>query len=149
MSARPIPILMAEDDAMDRLLTEEALREGRLNNPLSFVEDGVQLMAYLRNQPPFEDAATYPEPGIILLDLNMPKKDGRTCLEEIQQDPALKHIPVVVMTTSTQEEEVFRSYDLGANSFICKPVDFDKLVSLMKTFNNYWFSIVELPREHK
>ena len=142
---RPIPLLMAEDDPQDRLLTEEALREARLANDLFIVEDGDQLMRYLNHQPPYEDVVKYPRPGIILLDLNMPKKDGRTCLKEIHASPTLRRIPVIVLTTSKEEEEILNSYDLGANSYICKPVDFGQLVHVMKTFTNYWFSIVELP----
>ena len=142
---RPIPLLMAEDDAQDRILTEEALREARLVNPLYFVEDGDQLMRYLQHQPPYEDVIAYPRPGLILLDLNMPKKDGRTCLREIHASPTLRRIPVVVLTTSKEEEEILNSYDLGANSYICKPVNFDDLVAVMKSFTSYWFSIVELP----
>lgn len=145
MDPRSIPLLMAEDDPQDRLLTEEALREARLSNRLYVVEDGDQLMRYLHHQPPYEDQVLYPRPGIILLDLNMPKKDGRTCLREIQASPALRRIPVVVLTTSKEEEEILNSYDLGANSYICKPVDFNQLVKVMKSFTSYWFSIVELP----
>jgi two-component system response regulator len=145
---RPIPILMAEDDPQDRLLTEEAFRESRLANPLYFVEDGEQLMDYLQRRGRYTDTALYPFPGVVLLDLNMPRKDGRVCLAEIKNSPALKHLPVVVLTTSSQEEEIVRSYDLGANSFVSKPVDFDKLVAIMQTFGRYWFSIVELPDAH-
>jgi len=144
-TTRLIPMLMAEDDPQDRILTEEALREARLANPLYFVEDGDQLMRYLQHQPPYEDAIAYPRPGLILLDLNMPKKDGRTCLREIRASPVLRRIPVVVLTTSKEEEEVLNSYDLGASSYICKPVNFDDLVQVMKSFTNYWFSILELP----
>ncbi|MBA1145767.1 response regulator [Ectothiorhodospiraceae bacterium WFHF3C12] len=142
---QPIPILMAEDDPEDRLLTREAFREGRLANPLFFVEDGEALMDYLRRRGSYADEALYPFPGVVLLDLNMPRKDGRTCLAEIKRDPGLRHLPVVVLTTSAQEEEVVRSYDLGANSFVSKPVDFNKLVGIVQTFGCYWFSIVELP----
>jgi two-component system response regulator len=136
---------MAEDDPQDRILTEEAFREARLANPLYFVEDGDQLMRFLNHQPPYEDALAHPRPGLILLDLNMPKKDGRACLREIHASPVLRRIPVVVLTTSKEEEEILNSYDLGANSYICKPVNFDDLVEVMKSFTNYWFSIVELP----
>jgi two-component system, response regulator len=145
MDPRSIPLLMAEDDPQDRLLTEEALREARLTNRLYVVEDGDQLMRFLHHQPPYEDPVLYPRPGIILLDLNMPKKDGRTCLREIHASPTLRRIPVVVLTTSKEEEEILNSYDLGANSYICKPVDFNQLVKVMKSFTSYWFSIVELP----
>lgn len=142
---QPVPILMAEDDPEDRLLTREAFVEGRLANPLYFVENGEELMDYLRRRGPFADAERYPYPGVVLLDLNMPRKDGRTCLAEIKRDPELKQLPVVVLTTSAEDEEVVRSYDLGANSFVSKPVDFDKLVAIIQTFGRYWFSIVELP----
>lgn len=136
---------MAEDDPEDRLLTREAFVEGRLANPLYFVEDGEQLMRYLRREGPYADDDQYPYPGVVLLDLNMPRKDGRTCLAEIKQDAELRLLPVVVLTTSSEDEEVVRSYDLGANSFLSKPVDFDKLVAIIQTFGRYWFSIVELP----
>ncbi|MFE8070077.1 response regulator [Marinobacteraceae bacterium S3BR75-40.1] len=147
MNYNAVPILMAEDDAMDRMLTKEALEESRLANPIYFVEDGEQLMRYLRREPPYTDPTEYPYPGVILLDLNMPKMDGRACLRAIRKDPNLKHLPVIVMTTSTQEEEVFRSYGLGANSFICKPIEFEKLVDVMRSFGKYWFTIVDLPHE--
>jgi two-component system response regulator len=142
----PIVILMADDDPDDRELAEAALQESRLANQLHFVEDGEQLMAYLRNQPPYEDKAAHPRPGLILLDLNMPRKDGREALAEIKADPRLRPIPVIVLTTSRAEEDVFRSYDLGVNSFISKPVTFDGLVQVMRVLGRYWFEIVELPQ---
>jgi two-component system response regulator len=142
----PIVILMADDDPDDRDLAEAALQESRLANQLHFVEDGEQLMAYLRNQPPYEDKAAHPRPGLILLDLNMPRKDGREALAEIKADPRLRPIPVIVLTTSRAEEDVFRSYDLGVNSFISKPVTFDGLVQVMRVLGRYWFEIVELPQ---
>jgi two-component system response regulator len=141
----PIVILMADDDPDDRELAEAALQESRLANQLHFVEDGEQLMAYLRNQPPYEDRTAHPRPGLILLDLNMPRKDGREALAEIKADPQLRPIPVIVLTTSRAEEDVFRSYDLGVNSFISKPVTFDGLVQVMRVLGRYWFEIVELP----
>ncbi|SDW98877.1 response regulator [Marinobacter mobilis] len=141
----PFPILLAEDDAMDRILTEEAFRESRLTNPLFFVNDGEELMGYLRRQPPYDDVCQYPMPGIILLDLNMPRMDGRACLREIRGDPELNHLPIVVLTTSTEQEEVVRSYNLGANSFMSKSIDFEAFVSQIKAFGDYWCSIVELP----
>jgi CheY-like chemotaxis protein len=142
----PIVILMADDDPDDRELAEAALQESRLANQLHFVEDGEQLMAYLRNAPPYEDKTANPRPGLILLDLNMPRKDGREALAEIKADARLRHIPVIVLTTSRAEEDVFRSYDLGVNSFISKPVTFDGLVQVMRVLGRYWFEIVELPQ---
>jgi CheY-like chemotaxis protein len=145
-AATPIVILMADDDPDDRELAQAALRESRLVNQLHFVEDGEQLLAYLRNQPPYDDVATHPEPGLILLDLNMPKKDGREALADIKADARLRHIPVIILTTSRAEEDIFRSYDLGVNSFISKPVTFDGLVQVMRVLGRYWFEIVELPQ---
>lgn len=139
---QPIIILMADDDADDRMLTKEALEESRVLNDLRFVEDGEELMKFLKKQGEYADA---PRPGLILLDLNMPKKDGREALKEIKEDPELRRIPIVVMTTSKAEEDIFRSYDLGASSFITKPVTFDRLVELMKTLGQYWVEFVELP----
>ncbi|MDV3504938.1 response regulator [Marinobacter sp. M-5] len=141
---RPITILMADDDPLDRMLTQEAFEESKSINPLYFVENGEELLKYLRRHPPY-NAEEHPFPDLILLDLNMPKMDGRDCLVAIKKDPTLKHVPVIVLTTSNREEEVFRSYDLGASSFISKPVDFEKLVSQIRIFNSYWCSIVELP----
>lgn len=135
-------ILMADDDADDRILTKEALEESRVLNELRFVEDGEELMDYLKRRGKYTDA---PRPGLILLDLNMPRKDGREALKEIKADPDLRRIPVVVMTTSKAEEDIFRSYDLGASSFITKPVTFDRLVELMKALGRYWVEFVELP----
>jgi two-component system response regulator len=145
MEPKLVPILMAENDPQDQLLAREALEEARLMNPFHCVEDGEQLMRYLHREPPFANERDYPYPGVILLDLNMPRKDGRTCLREIKTDPDLKHLPVIVLTTSEEEEEVLRSYDLGASSYITKPVDFNQLVNIMSSLGRYWFSIVELP----
>jgi CheY-like chemotaxis protein len=133
---------MADDDADDRMLAKEALEESRVINDLYFVEDGEELMDFLQKRGKFSDA---PRPGLILLDLNMPRKDGREALKEIKADPGLRRIPIVVMTTSKAEEDIFRSYDLGASSFITKPVTFDRLVELMKTLGQYWVEFVELP----
>ena len=140
-------ILMAEDDADDRLLVKDALSECGLSDNLRFVEDGEDLMDYLlcRGKHSAPDAA--PRPGLILLDLNMPRKDGREALLEIKADPALRPIPVIVLTTSKAEEDIVRSYDLGASGFITKPVTFEGLVDVMKTLGRYWLSIVELPQE--
>ena len=141
---QPIVILMADDDADDRMLTKEALDESRVLNELRFVEDGEELMDYLYRRGSYVDGNA-PRPGLILLDLNMPKKDGREALKEIKADPDLRRIPVVVMTTSQAEEDIFRSYDFGASSFITKPVTFDRLVELMRALGNYWVEFVELP----
>ena len=142
---RPIIILMADDDEDDRLLTQEALQEARVANDLHFVVDGEDLMDYLHRRGAYTDPARSPRPGLILLDLNMPRKDGREALEEIKSDPTLRRIPVVVMTTSDAEEDLVRSYDLGANSYIRKPVSFDGLVEVMRGLTTYWYQIVELP----
>ena len=145
LNGQPIVILMADDDADDRMLTKDALAESRVLNDLRFVEDGEELLDYLKGRGKFTDRAQSPRPGLILLDLNMPKKDGREALKEIKADPELRRIPIVVMTTSKAEEDVYRSYDLGASSFITKPVTFDRLVELMKTMGQYWVEFVELP----
>jgi CheY-like chemotaxis protein len=142
---KPIVLLMAEDDADDRLLVKDALEESRVLNVLHFVEDGEQLLDYLRRQGRYSDPETSPRPGLILLDLNMPRMDGREALRAIKADPDLRRIPVVVMTTSKAEEDIFRSYDLGASSYITKPVTFERLVELMKTLGHYWIEFVELP----
>lgn len=141
----PITILMADDDIDDRMLTKEALEESRVRNNLYFVEDGEELLDYLNGRGKYADAEQAPRPGLILLDLNMPKKDGREALREIKANPDLRRIPVVIMTTSKAEEDIFRSYDLGANSFITKPVTFERLVDLMRTLGQYWIEFVELP----
>ena len=140
-----ITILIADDDPEDRMLVEDAFVESRLANDLRFVEDGEQLMDYLCHRGRYTDPASSPRPGVILLDLNMPRKDGREALKEIKSDPRLRQIPVVVLTTSRTEEDIFRSYDLGVNSFITKPVTFAAMVELIKTLGKYWFEIVELP----
>ena len=142
---KPITILLADDDADDRMLARDALVESRLANDLHFVEDGEQLLDYLYRRGKFESAESSPRPGLILLDLNMPRKDGREALQEIKADPSLRHIPIVVLTTSKAEEDIYRTYDLGVNSFITKPVTFDGLVKVMKVLGRYWFEIVELP----
>ncbi len=142
---RPITILMADDDADDRLLTQEALEESRLANDLRFVEDGEELMDYLCRRDKYVNPDLSPRPGLILLDLNMPRKDGREALEEIKADPDLRQIPVVVLTTSSVEEDIFRTYDLGASSFITKPVTFEGLIEVINTLGIYWLEVVELP----
>ncbi|NJO02703.1 MAG: response regulator [Bacteroidia bacterium] len=135
---------MAEDDPDDRMLAEEALAENRLANDLRFVEDGEELMDYLHQRGKYTKENA-PRPGLILLDLNMPKKDGREALREIKSDPLLRRIPVIVLTTSKAEEDILKSYDLGVNSFITKPVTFDDLLEVTKAIGNYWFGIVVLP----
>lgn len=144
---RSITILMADDDPDDRHLTREAMEESHLANDLRFVVDGVELMDYLHRRGRYSDPADSPRPGVILLDLNMPRMDGREALREIKTDPVLRRIPVVVLTTSREEEDVLRSYDLGANSFITKPVTFEGLVSVVGALGRYWIDIVELPPE--
>lgn len=144
-SAKSIVILMADDDADDRLLAKDALTECRLANELHFVENGEELLDYLLRRGRFTSLGEAPRPGLILLDLNMPKKDGREALKEIKADPELRKIPVVVLTTSRADTDIGRIYELGANSFISKPVSFDSLVDVMKILGRYWFEIVELP----
>ena len=145
MAERPITILYADDDPEDRMLVEEALRASRLRNELHFVEDGEELMDYLYRRGKFAHFAGRPLPGLILLDLNMPRKDGREALSEIKSDPALRAIPVVVLTTSKAEEDILRAYDLGAGSFVVKPVTFQSLTELVQILQRWWFEIVELP----
>ena len=149
VNAKPIVILMAEDDPDDRMLTQEALRESRLANELRFVGDGEELLDYLLRRGPYADPATSPRPGLILLDLNMPKKDGREVLGELKADPDLRRIPVVVLTTSQAEADVARTYDLGANSYVTKPVTFAGLVEVMASLGQYWLEIVELPYDRR
>jgi CheY-like chemotaxis protein len=145
MSYKPVTILMADDDPDDRMLAEDALKEARLSNEIRFVEDGQALMDYLHQKNQYAKPETSPRPSIILLDLNMPKKDGREALKEIKSDPELRRIPVVIMTTSKAEQDIIKSYDLGANSYLTKPVTFDELVSVMRDLGKYWFNIIELP----
>jgi CheY-like chemotaxis protein len=144
----PVVILMAEDDPDDRLLSEEALKEAHLANELHFVYDGEDLMDYLRHQGKYTNLDNNPRPGIILLDLNMPKKDGREALKEIKEDPDLRLIPVVVLTTSKAEEDILKSYDLGVSGYVTKPVTLQELIEVMKGLGRYWFEIVELPDIH-
>lgn len=143
----PITILMADDDPDDRMLIRDAVEESRLANTLDFVEDGEELMDYLRRRGAYEALLDDPLPSLILLDLNMPRKDGREALREIKADSELRRIPIVVLTTSKAEEDVLRTYDLGVNSFIIKPVTFESLVDITRTLAKYWFEIVELPAD--
>lgn len=144
-TGKAITILLADDDEDDRVMTRDALRDARLHNDLRSVFDGVDLMDYLKRRGRYSDPAGSPRPGLILLDLNMPRMDGREALAEIKGDPDLRSIPVVVLTTSKAEEDIVRSYDLGGNSFISKPVTFLGLVEVMKVLSRYWLEIVELP----
>lgn len=139
------PILMAEDDPDDRLLAEKALEENRVANPLITVRDGEELIDYLCHKGKFSDPVKAPRPCFILLDLNMPKMDGREALKVIKADERLRRIPVVIMTTSKAEEDILVSYNVGANSYITKPVTFDGLVKVVKALKDYWLEIVELP----
>ena len=143
--AQRIVILLADDDEEDRMLASHALAESRVVNDLRSVEDGEELLDYLFHRGRYADPASSPTPGLILLDLNMPRKDGREALREIKAHPELRRIPVVVLTTSKAEEDIYRTYDLGANSFITKPVSFEGLVAVMRDIGRYWIEIVELP----
>ena len=143
---KPIVILLADDDEEDRMLACDALAESRLSNDITCVTDGEELMDYLHLRGKYAPPVDAPRPGLILLDLNMPKKDGREALREIKSDPDLRQISVVVLTTSKAEEDIYSSYDSGASSFISKPVTFEGLVDVMKGLGKYWFEIVELPR---
>jgi len=144
-TTRATALLIADDDPDDRLLVSDAIAEcGFICDP-RFVEDGEQLLDYLRRKGPFADSTLSPRPGLILLDLNMPKKDGREVLREIKEDAGLRLIPVVVLTTSTAESDVEESYELGANSYIVKPDSFTRLVVAMKVIGKYWFELVEPP----
>lgn len=142
---KPVVFLMADDDMDDCLLTKRAMDAARVVNELRFVADGEELMEYLLRQGRYAASDAAPRPSLILLDLNMPRKDGREALREIKDHADLRRIPVVIMTTSKAEEDIFRSYDLGANSFITKPVTFERLVELMRTLGSYWVEFVELP----
>jgi CheY-like chemotaxis protein len=146
---KPVVFLMADDDPDDRLLIREAFEESLIHNTIYFVEDGVELMDFLRNQDKYSDPLLAPSPDLILLDLNMPRKDGREALAEIKKDPQLRHIPVVVLTTSKAEEDIMRSYDIGAASYITKPVTFDGLVEAIRGLGQYWVQIVRLPSKVK
>lgn len=143
-AGKTITILMADDDADDRLMTQEAFEASHLNNDLKFVENGVELLDYLYHRGKYSDPASSPRPSIILLDLNMPKKDGREALEEIKSDPSLRNIRIIVLTTSKAEEDIYRTYNLGAASYITKPVTFESLVDVIRTLGKYWLEIVEL-----
>lgn len=142
---RPIDILLVDDDEADVLLTRKALQNGRIYSSLSVARDGVEAMAFLRREGEYADA---PRPHLILLDLNMPRKDGRETLSEIKAEESLKSIPVVVLTTSSSDADIVRSYDLQASSYVTKPVDFDKFVRVVKTVKNSWLCVVQYPKSH-
>jgi chemotaxis family two-component system response regulator Rcp1 len=144
--ARPVDILLVEDNPGDVRLTQEAFREGKVRNRLSVVGDGVEVMSFLRRQKGHEKA---PRPDLILLDLNLPRKDGREVLAELKDDPDLKRIPVVVLTTSKAEEDVLRTYNLHANCYITKPVDFGQLMTVVKAIDDFWLTVVRLPANVK
>jgi CheY-like chemotaxis protein len=144
-TCKTITILMADDDPDDCLLVKRAFKTSKLCNDLRFVNDGEDLMDYLYRRGKYKEPDQAPRPGLILLDLNMPRKDGREALKEIRADATLREIPVVVLTTSKDEEDILRSYNLGANSYITKPVTFEGLVDVIKSLGKYWFEIVELP----
>ena len=143
---RPMTILLADDDEEDREMARDALQDSRLANEMKFAVDGQDLMDYLRQEGDWTPESA-PRPGIILLDLNMPRKDGREALVEIKADESLRRIPVVVLTTSKDEADVLATYDLGVSSFITKPVTFGGLVDVMRTWTRYWVEIVELPED--
>src|ERR1044071_10352871 len=143
-AVEPIVILIAEDDPDDRVLTKEAFEESRLLNEVHFVEDGEELINYLERKGEYAES---PRPNLILLDLNMPRKDGREALKEIKANPDFRRIPIVVLTTSKAEEDILRTYDLGVNSYITKPVTFKSLVEIIKVLGRYWFEVVELPAD--
>ena len=140
----PIEILLVEDSLGDVRLTVEALRDGKVLNNLNVARDGVEALAFLRRQGPHAEA---PRPDLILLDLNMPKKDGREVLAEIKNDDSLRRIPVVILTTSQAEQDILKSYDLHANCYITKPVDFDQFISVVQSVEDFWLTMVKLPRE--
>lgn len=139
---KPIEILLVEDSPSDTALTIEALEAGKVANRLSHVEDGVEAMAFLRREGKYKEAT---RPDLIMLDLNLPRKDGREVLVELKNDPALKIIPVIVLTTSRSDEDILRSYELNANCYITKPVDFEHFIKVVKSIENFWLSVVTLP----
>ncbi len=145
MVSNPVTILIADDDHEDQMLIRDAWAASRVVNDLRFVDDGEQLMDYLQRRGSYVDPAISPRPGLIMLDLNMPKKDGLEALKEIKSDPALQPIPIVVLTSSKVDEDIIRSYALGVSGFITKPVSFQSLVDVLRGVGKYWIEIVELP----
>lgn len=146
MSINPIEILLVEDNPADVRLTQEALKEGKVRNNLHVARDGIEAMEFLRRSGKFAGAV---RPDLILLDLNLPRKDGREVLSDIKRDPDLKSIPVVVLTTSSAETDIFKSYTLHANCYITKPVDLDQFVQVVKSIDDFWLTVVRLPSEVK
>ena len=142
LNGRPVEILLVEDNEGDIGLVEEVFEEGRINNNLSVAEDGDEAMMFLRKEGQFANAT---RPDLILLDLNLPGKDGREVLKEVKEDDNLKKIPIVVLTTSKAEEDILKSYDLHANSYITKPVDFDQFINVIKSIESFWLDVVKLP----
>lgn len=142
----PVEILLVEDNPGDVRLTKEALKEGKVSNNLHVTMDGMEALAFLRKEGEFSDV---PTPDLILLDLNLPKKDGREVLADIKEDPTLKRIPVVILTTSTAEEDIFKTYNLHANCYITKPVDLEQFIKVVKAIDDFWLSMVKLPTEHQ
>ncbi|GAB4414136.1 MAG: response regulator [Bacteroidia bacterium] len=145
ISTKPIHILIAEDDPEDRMLMQEAIFESKLRNPVHFVENGEQLLDYLHHREAYFDAGQHPLPGLILLDLNMPRKDGREVLRELKATAAFRRIPIIVFTTSKDDEDILQSYDLGVNSYITKPSNFSQMVNVVCMLRQYWLETVELP----
>jgi CheY-like chemotaxis protein len=143
-TTKPIEVLLVEDNPGDAQLTRIALNDGKMCINLSLTEDGVDALAFLRKQGTYAEA---PRPDLILLDLNLPRKDGREVLAEIKADPSLRRIPVVVLTTSQSDTDILRAYELAANCFITKPVDFDQFVKIVQTIEDFWFTVVKLPSE--
>lgn len=140
--ADEIHVLLVEDDPGDVLMTQEAFEHHKLRNQLHVVSDGVEALAFLRREGEFADA---PRPGLVLLDLNLPRKDGREVLEEVKNDPSLRSIPIVVLTTSQAEEDILRSYDLYANAYVAKPVDFERFIEVIRQIDDFFVSVVKLP----
>jgi CheY-like chemotaxis protein len=141
-TAVPIEVLLVEDDPGDVLMTREAFTDNKVRNRLTVVSDGEEALAYLRREPPYSDAA---RPDLILLDLNLPRRDGREVLAEIKGDPALHQIPVVVLTTSQSDEDILRSYELHANAYVTKPVDFDRFIEVVRQIDDFFLTVVKLP----
>ncbi len=141
-NSEPIEILLIEDNAGDARLAEEALKESKVRNKLHHVRDGVEAMQFLQRR---QEYAHVPPPDLILLDLNLPRKDGREVLAEIKEDPELRLIPVVVLTTSEAERDLLKSYDLHANAFVVKPIDLDRFIEIVQTIESFWFTVVKLP----
>jgi CheY-like chemotaxis protein len=146
---KPLTVLMVDDDEDDCLLVKDAFKENRIGNEVRCLEDGIELMDYLLHRGSYHEEALAPKPGLILLDLNMPRMDGRRALKELKSNPDLRSIPVVILTTSKEERDILYSYETGASSFITKPVTFEGLVQAMKALGKYWFEIVELPSARK